>query len=216
MGAIMVFRDMMSARPGEDPETRVGRRPSPESYSASVDVYRSIFIGFTRHGVAPIAIVEDRILDPLDSLRKFGMRTWAARRSPWGVSRPVVPSSNPNPNPNPNPMAVRSAWTEENLTALFDNFLNVPMFPSEQQRGSVGGGPRPLVKPSIVYWALVAYARTTDDDPKSMYGAWRKMAEVFGFGTQPDSRWRVRGRLKTLVEWLERQHQLEQRDFKGS
>ena len=203
MGAVSVFRDMMSARPGEDPETRVGRRPSPESYSASVDVYRSIFIGFTRHGVAPI--VEDHSQDPLYSLRKFGMRTesWTSRRSLRKATRPV-PSSDPK---------IRSAWTEDNLTALFDNFLNVPI-PLDQLE-SVEDRPRPLVKPSIIYWALVAYARTTNNDPKSMYVAWRKIADVFGFGVRPDSRWRVRGRLKTLVEWVELQHEIEQQGVQG-
>jgi len=197
-----VFRDMMSARPGEDPETREGRRRSLESYSASVAVYRSIFIGFTRHGVGPK--VEDQ--DPLYSLRKFGMRTesWTARRSLRKVARPR-PSSDPT---------IRSTWTEENLTALFDNFLNVPIYLPGKNEGAEER-PRPLVKPSIIYWALVAYARTTNNDPKSMYVAWRKIVDVFGFGTQPDSRWRVRGRLKTLVEWVERQHEREQQNVRG-
>lgn len=60
----------------------------------------------------------------------------------------------------------RSGWILDNLELLFESFLKLP----------------PQVKPSerIIYWVLVAFTKTSNEDSKKLRWVWEQLEERFG------------------------------------
>jgi pentatricopeptide repeat protein len=259
--AISVFRDMISAtkRPRKARRSRYNKDTHPkaeqvhwtqggndiDTYNPSIEIYRSLFLGFARHGVVPrsSSLTPDEFFASApsgkDSLsgRKRGLprvlRSHGLRFVTLSPSLDVKPDS-------------LAAWTYSNLKTLFNTFLDLPPTPSAK-RSSSNSTPsnstrhlpdKPPIPPNVIYWVLVAFARTTNGNRALMRDAWYQMAEAFGLdchrssagdhrlsatpdssGPSPgdgsldslqqagaDSRWRVPGRLKTLVNWIESDH----------
>ena len=205
------------------------------AYAPSVEIYRSLFIGFTRYGVFRSRHQSVPLAEELQSGGTHS--TLFSRHHAAPLSYPPRHPKSPYVTPSSH-----SAWTLQSLSDLFDNFLEVPssQVPCINGRFSQSSTPyhqfpsgisRPPVPPQVMYWALVAFSRTTNADKEVMRAAWHRMVRAFhidcpqtsqlpiprttSFGDsftlrqeligsgKADTKWRPGGRLKRLVEWVE-------------
>jgi len=129
--ALSAFKDMLSSENVEigapmyrDEHGKL--KPSP--YSPTLPIFRAIFLGFYRHGVAR-------------ALPRNPNPAWAS-------------SDNSQP------------WVIESLDHIFDVFLALPEY----------------IQPSssTIYWALVAFDKTSSGDRALLRTAWNRIEDRFG------------------------------------
>ena len=228
--AISVFWDYVGATTERPPPTRYDdfKFTEERAYAPPVEMYRSLFIGFIRHGVFRS---QHQNGSTAEESQNAGIHLFSRHQ--------VAPLSYPPQPPKPPYVthSSHSSWTLQSLSDLFDNFLEVPRTCHLNDRVLLSSSPpnsRPLVPPQVIYWALVAFSKTTNADKEVMRAAWLRMARAFQLdcrdipqtsrfptGRAPpfgdsfilprdltgrgraDNKWRPRGRLKRLVEWVE-------------
>lgn len=243
--AISVFRDLLGTKRCRHDSRFMFSNQAPSSdesaitFTPSVEIYRALFLGFTRFGVGSSS---PSPLPPSLFTSKWRPHPTTARLHP----KHQLPSSSPLPLHHPAPEKLEfvspeshSSWTISSLELIFENFLQLPLSNSSSvstsslsskhfgqhriqsssssfalsQPISHQGSPPPLPE-TIIYWALVAFSRTTGGDKAIMRDVWYQMACAFDLAhprrpllsSEPpthDGRYRVRGRLKRLVDWLE-------------
>ncbi|KAF8324442.1 uncharacterized protein EI90DRAFT_3157355 [Cantharellus anzutake] len=185
IGAIEVFRDMLTTPCRRQP-WRSGRLSrvdgGTKTYDATADVFRALFIGFTRHGVAPVQNAVDRIISY--GFANTGVawspnisNTWAARKQRKRFGRrqlELARSTTATTHPE------AATWTSEDLNLIFSHFLemlpsNTPLSPDSSSP------PNPPINPDIIYLCLVAFARTSHNDREVMRAAWQDISRAFGW-----------------------------------
>jgi hypothetical protein len=112
--------DMLSSQNMES----LPSRERPQNYVPTVAAFRTIFLGFTRHGKPP-----------------------SSKRST---------------------LQPESAWTLENLYALFKAFLQLPSDVRVSER--------------VIYWILIAFGKTSGYDARKLRNVWAKLEARFGGG----------------------------------
>jgi pentatricopeptide repeat protein len=118
--SLQVFMDMLSSQNMES----LPSRERPQNYVPTVAAFRTIFLGFTRHGKPP-----------------------SSKRST---------------------LQPESAWTLENLYALFKAFLQLPSDVRVSER--------------VIYWILIAFGKTSGYDARKLRNVWAKLEARFGGG----------------------------------
>lgn len=223
MGAIAIFRDLVAAESSPlNHSDNSSANKSPRYIPPTAETYRALFLGFTRFGVNTESNVGFHFTS---SRRRHPTRLWST----------VHDHTFPIPTHPPRPPRLDivshesySAWTASNLSIIFNEFLDLPLFHHASRTARRQDEKDPELAPSsVIYWALVAFARTTDNDKGAMREAWHRMTRSFDLGVcgslsagsassdkweSPSSysdshstirKWRPRGRLKRLVEWIE-------------
>lgn len=184
--AISVFRDWVGAITARPPLARYISRHVSESANNRVsaplaEMYRSLFIGFTRHGV-PQTQHEGA---PFKEEPRGTYCTLFSSHHASPFSYCPRPPKSPYVSPNSH-----SSWTLQSLSELFDNFLEAPssqtspmsdrVSPSSTQiKRTSNDVSQPPVPSQVIYWALIAFSRTTNADREMMRAAWRRMAQAF-------------------------------------
>ncbi|KDQ14661.1 hypothetical protein BOTBODRAFT_32414 [Botryobasidium botryosum FD-172 SS1] len=107
-GALSLFRDMLTCPPDKGSTT--------QPFEPTLEIYRSIFLGFSRHAVAPLAT--SFTPSPFTSL------SLSARLS----LRPPVQHKSHASEDQPSP------WTHDTLRPLFLSFLDLPMQEPPKER----------------------------------------------------------------------------------
>ncbi len=223
INSIEVFRDMLTT-----PRSRKYREivqledagDDLQTYNPRADVFRTLFIGFTRHGVAPVQTAVDRILSygfanpgvPWSSRSSKEIAS-SRRKTKYGRRQitPIRSTTAPVTQSIGNPPAC--AWTLENLHPIFASFLDIRRPDISPPPSGSFPVPKPPVNPDVIYWCLAAYARTSHNDREIMRVVWLEISRTFGFvvhetseaelGEEPPMGWEVKGRLKALVKWVE-------------
>ena len=197
-----------SENPGNDIQT----------YNARGDVFRTLFIGFTRHGVAPVQTAVDRILSYGFANPGVAWSSGSSRETTSSRRRTKYGRRQTTPIRSPTALVTQSSedpaactWTLDNLYPIFASFLDIRR---PDPLPSSGSSPllKPPVKPDIIYWCLVAFARTSHNDREVMRAVWVEISRTFGFVVRDASEGRleeplmgceVKGRLKALIKWIE-------------
>lgn len=196
IGALAVFRDMVSTI---DPASRSPSqyhafgRPSATSsfHKPSLPIYRALFLGFARHAhkrpsLSSSLISRRRHIDTVP-LPEFAARLTASS------------SGDAAQSPSPQEMDVDMPWTLKNLDILFESFLEMDWDGGAVYEDDVRTtASRPSDR--MIYWIMVAYAKTTKRDVGKMYKVWRELDTRFGNGEDGVSLWG--GRLARIADTL--------------
>ncbi|KAF8528677.1 hypothetical protein JB92DRAFT_742577 [Gautieria morchelliformis] len=193
IGALTVFRDMVSTvDPALRPPGSHRHVQSAYFYTPTYAIYRAIFLGFARHAnktstLANSLISQHQGIDTVP-LKEFASRLTA---SPTAAC------------PSPLELAAVTPWSLESLNKIFERFMEMHWEPTGTNAGDPTAPPRPNDR--MIYWIMVAYAKTTNRDIKKMFDVWKRLDARFGYESNGEKLGGRLGRIDRELEELQRQ-----------
>ncbi|GJJ07570.1 hypothetical protein Clacol_001773 [Clathrus columnatus] len=181
IGALTIFRDMLST-------IRTSDRPAHirEFYKPRPSIYRSFFLGFARHAggvrtsLSRSLMVRDYEMDTMP-LPEFAARLTATPRDAMTIT-------------SPGNFRVDSPWSLENLEIILENLLDLDLETAaaeEEKSAAVRLSDR------TIYWIMVSFAKTTNNDWYKLYTVWTRLDKKFDF-----SQYRLSKRLRDMRDYL--------------
>lgn len=171
IAALTVFRDMVST---VDPRLRrSGKRGGNIQlayYKPTYAIYRAIFLAFARHANKAAPTLARTLMSKQQGIDTVPLKEFAVRLTP-SPSMPGIRC------PSPQELATETPWTLENLDNIFARFLEMD-WEYENNGADISGHTRPSDR--MVYWIMVAYAKTTKGNIRRMYEVWQKLEVRFG------------------------------------
>lgn len=183
IGAITIFKDMLSTIRTSDRPTHIR-----EFYKPRPSIYRSFFLGFARHAggngirkpLSQSLMARDYEMDQIP-LPEFAARLTATPRD----LTTMAPLKN---------FTIDSPWTLENLEIIFENFLEMDWDACNAEEEKA---PTLKLSDRTIYWIMVSFAKTTNNDWYKMYTVWTRLDNHMDF-----SQYSLSKRLRDMRDYL--------------
>jgi pentatricopeptide repeat protein len=183
IGALTVLRDMVSTvDPALQPPGSHGGNLRSSCFKPTYATYRAIFLGFARHADKLAPTLASSLMTKQRGFDTIPLKEFAAR----------LTASSPEPTvhcPAPEELAMETPWTLGNLEKIFARFLEM-----DWEHDRTWTAAPAATKPSdrMIYWIIVAYAKTSKRDIRRIREVWKKLDIRFGFD-------KVRGNLESRL-----------------
>lgn len=172
MGALTIFRDMVSTvNPSLRPPGSDGGDLRSAYFKPTYAVYRAIFLGFARHADKSPPTLASSLISKQKGIDTVPLKEFAARLTagyPGPAIHCVVPEE----------LVMETPWTLENLEKIFARFMEMDL-EQDSTRTDIPAATKPSDR--MIYWIMVAYAKTTKKDMRKIYEVWKKLDGRFGY-----------------------------------